>query len=68
MRAMHNICLSLLAGPLYALSILSARFQLCSLECAGAPGVRWVAPCFVARHNSRTRAGNCSVAELRGGK
>lgn len=65
MRAMLSVCLSMLTGPLYALHILSARYQLCSLECAGAAGVRWVAPCFVARHNARTRTGNCSVTELR---
>lgn len=65
MRAMLSVCLSMLTGPLYALHILSARYQLCSLECAGAAGVRWVAPCFIARHNARTRSGNCSVTELR---
>ena len=66
---MHSIWVSMLAGPLYALSILlsvlSAHYELCSLECAGAFGVHWVAPCFIARHNARTRTGNCSVTELR---
>jgi hypothetical protein len=66
---MQRIWVSMLAGPLYALSIflsdLSVRSELCSLECAGASGVRWVAPCFIARHNARTRTGNCSVTELR---
>jgi hypothetical protein len=68
MRAMLSLCLSMLPGPLYALSILSARYELCTLQCACAAGGHWVAPCFVARHNFRARGGNCSVTELRGAK
>ncbi len=50
---MHSIWVSMLAGPLYALSILlsvlSAHYELCSLECAGTFSVCWVAPCFIAQ-------------------
>jgi hypothetical protein len=36
---------------------------LCRLECVDTADY-WVLPCFVARHNARTRAGGCSVTVL----
>lgn len=64
-----SLLLSLLAGPLYALSIYSVKFSyhstLCKLACAETPGLHWVVPCFVARHNTRAHTGNCTVSELR---
>lgn len=64
-----SLLLSLLAGPLYALSISSVNFSfhstLCKLACAETPHLHWVVPCFVARHNTRARTGNCTVSELR---
>jgi len=67
MRAMLSLCLSMLPGPLYALGLFSARYELCMQQCAGAAGGPWVMPCFAARHNFRARAGNCSVTELPAG-
>lgn len=66
-RRAQQLLLSMLAGPLYALSIFSkpsAHSTLCKLTCAGAPGMHWVVPCFVARHNARTRSDTCAVTVL----